>query len=203
MKDKPDPGNPTDCRDLELITRNQEDKRLPANLWLDEIEASDGAGNQVASAIEELQAYIEPLGSFFTFGRHVKSVKKKFDKSGKYRYERILHMGKAKCMQPMCMAKGRGNAIAYTSRSRDHLKTHYKRVHSDLVHQVAKEPKQILDEYLVLFLIIQLWIFLFQLMAAMKGIPKRIPSNKIQINLAESKQQLTTTKFSEENAREV
>ena len=40
-------------------------------------------------------------------------------------------------------------------------------------------------------------------MAAMKGIPKRIPSNKIQINLAESKQQLTTTKFSEENAREV
>ena len=135
MKDKPDPGNPTDCRDLELITSNQEDKRLPANLWLDEIEASDGAGNQVASAIEELQAYIEPLGSFFVYRDYVKSVKKVEQGS---KYERTIHTGRAKCKQAMCMAKGRRNAIAYSTLSRDHLKTHYKRVHGDLVHQVEK-----------------------------------------------------------------
>ena len=136
MKDKPDPGNPTDCRDLELTTNNQEYNRLPATLRLDEIRTSQVTSNQVASAIKKLQAYREPLGSFYTFGHYVKSVKK-LEKGGKY--ERIMHMGKAKCMQAMCMAKGRKNAIAYSTLSRDHLKTHYKRLHGDAVHKVEQK----------------------------------------------------------------
>ena len=117
------------------MTSDQEDSRLPFTSWLAEVEASEDTGNQVESAIKDLQAYIAPLRSFFTFGHHVKSVKK-LEKGGKY--ERIMHMGKAKCMQAMCMAKGRKNAIAYSTLSRDHLKTHYKRLHGDAVHKVEK-----------------------------------------------------------------
>ena len=135
MTDTEVPGNSTDCRDLELTTNNQEDNRLPATLRLDEIRTSQVTSNQVASAIKKLQAYIEPLGSFYTFGHYVKSVKK-FEQDGKYK--RIIHLGKAKCMQSKCMAKGARNTIAYSSWSRDHLKTHYKHLHGDVVHKVAE-----------------------------------------------------------------
>ena len=119
--------------DNEIAISDQEDI-LPGTPWLDETEASDEAVEEATAAIKELQAYIEPLGRFFKFGRYVKSMNK-VGQGGKYKW--ILHMGKAKCMQPMCMAKGAGNAIAYTSRSRDHLKTHYKRLHGDVVHKVT------------------------------------------------------------------
>ena len=108
---------------------------LPATLWLDETETNVEAGSHAEAAIRELQAYIEPLGSFFVYRDYVKSAKKVEQGS---KYERTIHTGRAKCKQAMCMAKGRRNAIAYSTLSRDHLKTHYKRVHGDLVHQVAK-----------------------------------------------------------------
>ena len=138
MTSTPDPGNPTDCRDLDSVTSDQEeeDNMLPATLWLDETETNVEAGSHAEAAIRELQAYIEPLGRFFTFGRYVKSMNK-VGQGGKYKW--ILHMGKAKCMQAMCMAKGRKNAIAYSTLSRDHLKTHYKRLHGDAVHKVEQK----------------------------------------------------------------
>ena len=137
MTSTPDPGNPTDCRDLDSVTSDQEeeDNMLPATLWLDETETNVEAGSHAEAAIRELQAYIEPLGSFFVYRDYVKSVKKVEQGS---KYERTIHTGRAKCKQAMCMAKGRRNAIAFSTLSRDHLKTHYKRVHGDLVHQVEK-----------------------------------------------------------------
>ena len=106
MTSTPDPGNPTDCRDLDSVTSDQdeEDNMLPATLWLDETETNVEAGSHAEAAIRELQAYIEPLGSFFVYRDYVKSVKKVEQGS---KYERTIHTGRAKCKQAMCMAKGR------------------------------------------------------------------------------------------------
>ena len=62
--------------------------------------------------------------SFYTFGFYVKSgVKMDHGK-----YIRTIHMGKAKCNQPLCQAKGMRNGIAFTTQSRNPLKSHYENV---------------------------------------------------------------------------
>ena len=62
--------------------------------------------------------------SFYTFAFYVKSSVKM--DHGKY--TRTIHMGKAICSQPLCQAKGVKNRIAFTTQSRNPLKSHYEHV---------------------------------------------------------------------------